>query len=37
LRLLVENYIKYYNNERAQWDLNKMTPVEYRDHLLSNA
>ena len=37
LRLLVENYIKYYNNERAQWDLNKMTPVEYRDHLLLNA
>ncbi len=37
LRLLIENYIKYYNNERAQWDLNKMTPVEYRDHLLLNA
>lgn len=35
LKLLVENYIQYYNNERAQWDLNKMTPVEYRDHLLA--
>ena len=35
LRLLIENYIKYYNHERAQWDLNKMTPVEYRDHLLA--
>jgi putative transposase len=35
LRLLIENYIKYYNNERAQWDRNKMTPVEYRDHLLA--
>ena len=34
LRLLIENYIRYYNNERAQWDRNKMTPVEYRDHLL---
>lgn len=34
LKLLIENYIKYYNTERAQWDLNKMTPVEYRDHLL---
>ena len=32
---LIENYIKYYNNERAQWDKNKMTPVEYRDHLLT--
>ena len=35
LRLLIENYIKYYNNERAQWDKNKMTPVEYRDHLFA--
>jgi len=35
LRLLIENYIRYYNCERAQWDLNKMTPVEYRDHLLA--
>ena len=31
---LVENYINYYNRERAQWNKNKMTPVEYRDHLL---
>lgn len=35
LRLLIKNYIPYYNNERAQWNLNKMTPVEYRDHLLA--
>ena len=35
LRLLIENYIRYYNSERAQWDRNKMTPVEYRDHLLA--
>lgn len=35
LRLLVENYIQYYNHERAQWNLNKMTPVEYKDHLLT--
>lgn len=35
LRLLIENYIKYYNTERSQWDKNKMTPVEYRDHLLA--
>ncbi len=35
LRLLIENYIKHYNSERAQWDLNKMTPVEYRDHLIA--
>lgn len=35
LRLLIENYIQYYNYDRAQWDKNKMTPVEYRDHLLA--
>jgi putative transposase len=35
VKMLIENYIDYYNNERRQWDLNKMTPVEYRDHLLA--
>ena len=34
LKSLVKNYIRYYNCERAQWNKNKMTPVEYRDHLL---
>ncbi|MFA5934494.1 MAG: IS3 family transposase, partial [Candidatus Paceibacterota bacterium] len=24
----------YYNNDRPQWGLKKMTPVEYRNHLL---
>lgn len=28
-------YIDYYNNERQQWNLKKMTPVEYRNHLLA--
>lgn len=37
LESLVRNYIRYYNCERAQWGLNKMTPVEYRDHLLAHA
>ena len=35
LSLLVTKYIKYYNNKRYQWDLKKMTPVAYRNHLLS--
>lgn len=35
LNLKVEEYIEYYNNERYQWDLKKMTPVAYRNHLLS--
>ena len=34
LKVVVEQYIEYYNHERPQWDLKKMTPVEYRNHLL---
>jgi transposase InsO family protein len=34
LNLLIEEYIDYYNNARYQWDLKKMTPVQYRNHLL---
>lgn len=35
LRQIIDNYIRYYNYERAQWSKKKMTPVEYRDHLLA--
>lgn len=35
LHLLIEEYMRYYNNERHQWSLKKMTPVNYRDHLLN--
>ena len=34
LRALTAEYIKYYNDERQQWELKKMTPVDYRNHLL---
>lgn len=34
LYLLIEEYVKYYNHERQQWDHKKMTPVAYRNHLL---
>jgi len=34
---LIEEYMRYYNNERRQWELKKMTPIEYRNHLLANA
>ncbi|MCM3030567.1 MULTISPECIES: IS3 family transposase, partial [Niallia] len=27
----------YYNYYRYQWNLKKMTPVQYRDHLLKTA
>lgn len=35
LRSSIADYINYYNNKRRQWDIQKMTPVMYRDHLLS--
>ncbi|WP_054741301.1 IS3 family transposase [Cellulosilyticum ruminicola] len=31
----VDEHIKYYNEYRCQWNLKKMTPVEYRNHLFS--
>lgn len=34
LYLPIDEYVKYYNQERRQWELKKMTPVEYRNHLL---
>ena len=33
----IDDYIVYHNNYRAQWNLKKMTPVEYRNHLLNTA
>jgi len=35
LKDLTSKYINYYNTRRRQWNLKKMTPVEYRNHLLS--
>ncbi|EOS53476.1 hypothetical protein C812_04027 [Paenibacillus barengoltzii G22] len=35
LRQKIEEYIQYYNAERYQWTLKKMTPDQYRSHLLS--
>ncbi len=37
LKEVVSKYIEYCNTNRQQWDLKKMTPVEYRNHLLLNA
>ena len=34
LKLKVDEYMQYYNNERKQWTRNKMTPVEYKSYLL---
>lgn len=30
----IDDYIEYYNNYRYQWNLKKMTPKQYRNHLL---
>lgn len=35
LQLEIEQYMLYYNNFRYQWGLKKMTPVQYRNHLLN--
>lgn len=37
LRLKIDEYMRYYNYERKQWTRNKMTPVEYRNHLLTKS
>lgn len=37
LKYEIKQYMKYYNHYRYQWNLKKMTPVEYRDHLLGAA
>lgn len=34
LHALTKEYIDYYNNDRQQWELKKMAPVDYRNHLL---
>lgn len=35
LTLKVSEYMQYYNHDRYQWELKKMTPVMFRDHLLA--
>lgn len=35
LKALTKEYINYYNNGRRQWNLKKMTPAKYKDHLLA--
>ena len=35
LKDLISDYMYNYNNNRSQWELKKMTPVKYRNHLLA--
>ena len=37
VREMVPKFIEYYNNDRPQWTLKKMTSKEYRCHLLSKS
>jgi putative transposase len=37
LKREVKSYMMYYNLHRCQWNLKKMTPVQYRNHLLNVA
>ena len=37
LHTLISDYIDYYNNDRYQWNLNKMTPIQYINYLLNTA
>ncbi|MBH0328507.1 transposase [Brevibacillus brevis] len=37
LKREIKQYMTYYNYYRYQWNLKKMTPVQYRDHLINVA
>ena len=37
LKQEIKSYMTYYNHYRGQWNLKKMTPVQYRHHLLQVA
>ena len=34
LKKLINRYMSYYNNYRCQWNLKKLTPIQYRNQLL---
>ncbi len=36
LQAEVEDYIYYYNNDRPQWTMNRMTPCEYHQYLTNS-
>lgn len=35
LKQMIDQYMIYYNESRKQWSLKKMTPIEYRSHLIA--
>jgi putative transposase len=34
LKKLINRYMRYYNNYRCQWNLKKLTSIQYRNQLL---
>lgn len=36
LKAKINHYMVYYNNYRYQWNLKKMAPIQYRNHLLAS-
>lgn len=36
LQTVIDDYMDYYNNYRCQWNLKKLTPVQYRNQLLAS-
>lgn len=37
LKIFIDDYMDYYNNDRCQWNLKKLTPVQYRNQLLATS
>lgn len=37
LQIVIDDYMNYYNNYRYQWNLKKLTPIQYRNQLLMAA
>lgn len=35
LQISIDNYMDYYNNYRCQWNLKKLTPIQYRNQLMA--
>lgn len=33
---IIDDYMYYYNNERRQWNKNRMTPIQYRNFLMAS-
>ncbi len=35
LQIVIDDYMEYYNSHRCQWNLKKLTPIQYRNQLLA--